>query len=582
MTTNQYGPKTPQAEELHAMKYRGPGEDFREAMNRVAFALKDTDAHYHEFREILLNQRFCPGGRIQAAMGATRRTTAYNCFVSGSIADTFVDGQESIMGRAHQAAATMRMGGGIGYDFSTLRPRGFRVVKIDSQASGPVSFMPVFDAVCLATASFGHRRGAQMGVLRCDHPDIEEFIGAKQNDVALKGFNVSVAVTDKLMEAVARGSTFWLQWKGEDYKEVDAAALWERIMRSTWDWAEPGVLFIDTINRMNNLHYCETIAATNPCGEQPLPPYGACLLGSFNLTKYLTPNVKSVAEADNGEPDFYFNYDQLITDLPAVVRAMDNVVDRTIYPLAEQRGEAVSKRRMGIGVMGLANAGEALGFPYGSPAFLDFEGRVLRTINVESYRASAFLAGEKAPFPLFDEERYMKGEFIKTLPDDVKFLIASNGIRNSHLTSIAPTGTISMTCDNISSGVEPVFSHETTRNINTPDGVMKTVLQDYGVGFLGVRGKLSRDVTAQEHVNVLLAAQAHVDSAVSKTCNVSPDMPWDDFKNIYVDAYQGGAKGATTFNSGGKRFALLVEAKPVKDEGEVSCEIDASGRRSCE
>ncbi len=586
MTTNQYGPKTVEAENLHAMKYRGPGEDFREAMNRVAFALKDGDAHYHEFREILLNQRFCPGGRIQAAMGATRRTTAYNCFVSGTLADTFVDGQESIMGRAHQAAATMRMGGGIGYDFSTLRPRGFRVVRIDSQASGPVSFMPVFDAVCLATASFGHRRGAQMGVLRCDHPDIEEFVGAKQNDTALKGFNVSVAVTDKLMEAVARGSTFWLQWKGDDYKEVDAAALWERIMRSTWDWAEPGVLFIDTINRMNNLHYCETIAATNPCGEQPLPPYGACLLGSFNLTKYLRPPA-ATSHFDPSEPPttrYDFDYDQLITDVPACVRAMDNVVDRTIYPLAEQRGEAISKRRMGIGVMGLANAGEALGYSYGSPGFLAFEARVLQTINVESYRASAALAAEKDSFPLFDAERYLRGEFVKTLPDDVRDLIARNGIRNSHLTSIAPTGTISMTCDNISSGVEPVFSHETERSINTPDGVMKSTLRDYGVGFLGVRGKLSRDVTADEHVDVLVTAQRFVDSAVSKTCNVSPDMSWDSFKDIYLRTYSEGGKGCTTFNSGGKRFALLVEAKPVKDEGEglPSCEIDGSGRRSCE
>lgn len=576
--SNQYGPKTEAADIIHAMKYRGTGEDFRESQNRIAFALKDTDQHYHESREIFLNQRFMPAGRIQAAMGASgRRTTAYNCFVSGTIVDTFVD-QDGIMARAHQAAATMRMGGGIGYDFSTLRPRGERVKKIDSQSSGPVSFMPIFDAVCQATSSYGHRRGAQMGVMRVDHPDIEEFIMAKQNNTALRGFNVSIAVTDLFMEAALSktNNEFDLMWDGKPYKTIDAASLWEKVMRSTFDWAEPGVLFIDTINGRNNLYYAETIAATNPCGEQPLPPFGACLLGSFNLTKYL----KKVDLPEGWK----FDYDQLKADIPAVVRSMDNVVDRTVYPLAEQRAEAYSKRRMGLGVAGLANAIEAvLGGPcYGSSDFVAQSKIVLRMIRDEAYRASVELAKEKGPFPLFDADRYLSGAFVKTLPEDIRDGIRQHGIRNSHLTSIAPTGTISMTADNISSGVEPVFAYKTARPINTPDGQRLFEIDDYGSAFLGISGKLSHFVTAQEHVAVLTGVQEFVDSAVSKTCNVPPDMPWEDFKEVYGEAWRAGAKGITTFNSGGKRFALLKPVTVQTESGELCCEIGVNGERSCE
>ena len=352
----EYGPQTLAADSLHAMKYRGPGEDFREAMNRVAFGLKDSDRHYHELRQILLYQRFCPGGRIQSAIGSSRSTTAYNCFVSGTIADSFVEGNGSIMSRAHEAAATMRMGGGIGYNFSTLRPRGDLITKLQSQSSGPVSFMHIFDAVCLATSSSGHRRGAQMGILRIDHPDIEEFIRSKQNDTALQGFNISIATTDEFMEAMIAERDFDLRFAGKVYRTLNAAELWEKVMRSTWDYAEPGVVFIDTIDRMNNLWYCETLAATNPCGEQPLPPFGACLLGSFNLVKYLLPKIAPV-----GSAQYVFDADQLEEDIPAIVRGMDNVIDRTKYPLAEQKAEALAKRRMGLGVMGLANAIEACG-----------------------------------------------------------------------------------------------------------------------------------------------------------------------------------------------------------------------------
>jgi ribonucleoside-diphosphate reductase alpha chain len=573
------GPQTLEAQEIGRLKYQQAGESFREAMNRIAAGLKDNDEHYHNLRDIFLHQRFLPGGRIQTAIGAGKEVTPYNCFVSGTIEDSFVDGDGSIMERAKQAAATMRMGGGIGYDFSTLRPKGDLIRKLQSHSSGPISFMNIFNAVCEATSSSGHRRGAQMGVLRVDHPDIEEFIRAKQNAHAWRGFNISIAITDEFMEAVLYDRPFSLRWGGDHRREIDAGDLWEKIMRSTWDYAEPGVIFIDTVNRKNNLFYCETISATNPCGEQPLPPFGACLLGSFNLAKYLRSNFPGQGDG----AAYYFDKDSLINDIPAVVRAMDNVVDRARYPLPQQRDEAVTKRRMGIGPTALANAIEACGYLYGTPAFVDMESELLGTINRHCYLASIELAKEKGTFPLYNETFYPNGEFIGSLDDDVQELIRKHGIRNSHLTSIAPTGTISQYADNVSSGLEPVFAHRLNRNVNTPDGPKAMEIVDYGVRFLNVYGKQSGEVTADEHVQVLIAAQQHIDSAVSKTCNVNGKMPWADFKSIYMQAWEGGAKGCTTFNQDGQREALLVAA-PTKDmEQGLVCKIDPeTGRRECE
>lgn len=564
------GPKTPFAEQLHAEKYRVGGESFKEAMNRVAGALTENEQEFRPFRDILFDQRFMPAGRVQAAVGATRRTTAYNCFVSPAIEDTFVDGPNSIMGCAGQAATTMRMGGGIGYDFSTLRPRGDLIKKLQSKSSGPVSFMEIFDAVGRATSSAGHRRGAQMGVLRVDHPDIEEFIHAKQKPGFLTGFNMSVGITDKFMESLATGKAFQLTFGGVSHGEIDAAALWEQIMRSTWDYAEPGVLFIDTINRMNNLHYCETIAATNPCGEQPLPPYGACLLGSFNLAKYITGSRS-------------FDWDQFRRDIPIAVRAMDRVTDVSLYPLPEQEKEAKSKRRMGLGVTGLANAIEAIGPSYGSTDFVRLESRILETLRDESYRASMMLARGRGSFPLFDAKQYCEGEFINTLPHDLQADIFTYGIRNSHLTSIAPTGTISMCADNVSSGIEPVFALRSNRIVNLSDGAHTVVSEDYGLATFGVSGKTCDRVTVQEHLDVLVAAAERVDSAVSKTCNVPSDISWPDFKGLYVQAYERGAKGCTTYRVGGKRDGILTAANDNEDVAGAACVYDPStGIRSCE
>tara|TARA_R110000764_G_scaffold36736_2_gene81990 strand:+ start:22520 stop:24232 length:1713 start_codon:yes stop_codon:yes gene_type:complete len=568
------GPTTPFAQYLHAEKYRAPGESFDEAMNRIAAALTDgTREQFQELRSILLDQRFMPAGRIQAAVGAPKKVTPYNCFVSGTIADSFVDGKGSIMARATEAASTMRMGGGIGYDFSTLRPRGAKIRKLGSSSSGPISFMSIFDSICKCIASSGHRRGAQMGVLRVDHPDIEEFIHVKQNSDKLTGFNISIGVTDTFMNAVRQGQMFELKWKGEVYSEIDAAALWEKIMRSTWDYAEPGVLFIDAINDQNNLRYCETIAATNPCGEQPLPPYGACLLGSFNLTKYIIPH-----EFDQSPGMFEFDWLQFKQDIRPVVRAMDKVIDIATYPLFEQEQEAHNKRRMGLGITGLANAGEALGHPYGSEGFLRFQENVLKSLLEVSYLSSSYLAEELGSFPAFDAAKFLDGPFAQRLPDTIRDCIATHGMRNSHLVSIAPTGTISLCADNVSSGIEPVFSKRLTRTVQTEDGPLEVELVDYGLATWGVEPTECADVTAEEHLAVLLAAQRYTDSSVSKTCNVNPDMPWTEFKAIYMNAWLGGAKGCTTFNPGGKRMGIL-KAEP--EEG--SCEIDpTTGRSDCQ
>lgn len=566
------GPQLRYSDEIHAQKYRGPGESFREAMNRVSGALKDDDKHWRELRDILMDMRFMPAGRVQSAMGAARSVTPYNCYVSGTIDDSFVEGSGSIMQRAQEAAATMRMGGGIGYDFSTLRPRGAMIKKLQSQSSGPISFMEIYDAVCRCVASSGHRRGAQMGVLRVDHPDIEEFIHAKQNSSRLTGFNVSIAATDEFMNAVKNGDGFDLRWGGEVHKTVDAQALWEAVMRSTWDWAEPGVLFIDTINRMNNLWYAEKIAATNPCGEQPLPPHGACLLGSFNLVRYLVKTARG----------YKLELDQLAEDIPAIVRAMDNVVDRARYPLREQELEAKNKRRMGLGVTGLANAIEACGHPYGSKGFVKLQREVLKTIASGSYRASALLADEKGSFSLYDKEQYGKQGFVSTLDSATLDMIKSMGIRNSHLTSIAPTGTISLAADNISSGIEPVFAYEFHRTVVEFDENRTEVISDYGVRELGVEGKKTSDVTVDEHLAVLIEAQKHVDSAVSKTLNIPGSVGWEEFKQVYVKAWEGGCKGCTTYRVDGKRGGILVEKKDDTVE-DTSCQYDPeTGQRSCE
>ena len=565
MISNQhYGMTLPLSEEIDKVKYRQTGEDFYSKIVRISGALKDDPIHFETFKDVLRHMRFLPAGRVQNAMGAARQTTAFNCFVSGIIEDSM----DSIMHRATQAAETMRRGGGIGYDFSRLRPRGDRIKSLDSKASGAVSFMQIFDSVCQTIASSGHRRGAQMGVLRIDHPDVEQFITAKQNSDKLTGFNISIGVTNEFMECLEQKKPFPLKFDGKVYKEVDPENLWDMVMRSTWDWAEPGVLFIDNINDMNNLHYCETIEATNPCGEQPLPPFGACLLGSFNLTKYVL--------------DGKMDYGLFVNDIYTVVRAMDNIIDRTIYPLPEQEREAKNKRRMGLGVTGLANAAEMCGFPYASEQFMEFTTTVLETLRDHCYSASADLASEKGSFPLYDEYHYMKGKYIQTLPDWVQEKIKTQGIRNSHLTSIAPTGTISLTADNVSSGIEPPFSLYYDRTIQQFDGHQVERVEDYAYRQ-GVSGRTANEISAKEHLSVLALVSKYIDSAVSKTCNVGDNVTYEEFKTLYFDAWKAGCKGITTFRAAGKRYGILNEVKNDNENNAEACFIDPdTGLKSCE
>ena len=559
------GPMLEISKQTHREKHRGIGESFEEAVNRQSSALSDDEEHRLAIKDCIGHQRFLLAGRVQLAIGSPRLVTAFNCFVSQTIQDSM----RGIMDAATNAALTMKLGGGIGYDFSTLRYRGSDIVTIDSHASGAVSFMNIFDAVCSTVASAGNRRGAQMGVLRIDHPDIEEFVRAKQNNKALTNFNISVAVTDKFMKALKSGDTFDLVWEGKVVKTIDPSLLWDEIMRGTWDYAEPGVLFIDTINKENNLSYCETISATNPCGEQPLPPYGACLLGSWNCTKY----VYSVTD----EAYRVFDLKRLRNDIKTMTRALDNVIDRTTYPLPEQEDEAKNKRRIGMGVTGLANAIESMGFPYGSEDFIHWEKIILKTIRDTAYETSVQLSKEKGCFPMFSDS-YLDSPFIKRLPKGIREGIKQHGIRNSHLTSIAPAGTISLTADNVSSSLEPVFAYKTNRAIKMIDGDKIVEVPDYGYRVFDIKGKTAEQVTVQEHLDVLLAAQPFVDSAISKTCNVGSEVTWLKFKDIYMKAWEGGAKGITTFRPDGKRFGILEAVK----EGEACVFDPDTGRKTCE
>ena len=428
---------------------------------RVARALAEAEerpADWEQaFYHALADFRFLPAGRILSGAGTDRRVTLFNCFVMGDIEDDL----GSIFAHLREAALTMQQGGGIGYDFSSLRPSGAPVRGVGADASGPLSFMDVWDAMCRTIMSAGARRGAMMATMRCDHPDIEAFIEAKRVPGRLRNFNLSVLVTDPFMAAV-EGDTDWsLVFAGKTYRTVRARALWDRITRATYDYAEPGVIFIDRINARNNLAYCETIHSTNPCGEQPLPPYGACLLGSVNLAALVREPFSREARVDGRE------LAELVT---VAVRMMDNTIDISGFPLEAQRREAVAKRRIGLGMTGLADALIMCGLRYGSAEAAARAGEWARQIERAAYVTSAQLAREKGAFPLFDREAYLAGETVRGLDEEVRALIAAHGIRNALLTSVAPTGTISLVADNVSSGIEPVFALAYTRKVLQPDG----------------------------------------------------------------------------------------------------------------
>ncbi len=558
------------------MKYRLKATDgtpldrtMEESWARVALAAAAAEAPETrrtsalDFAEALAGHRFLPAGRILAGAGTGRAVTLFNCFVMGRIPDDL----SGIFAHLREAALTMQQGGGIGYDFSTLRPMGAPVKGVGADASGPLSFMDVWDAMCRTIMSAGARRGAMMGTLSCSHPDIESFIEAKRAGNRLRNFNLSVLVTDEFMAAVEKDRSWDLIFDGVVYRTVSARSLWDRIMVATYESAEPGVIFIDRINALNNLNYCETIYATNPCGEQPLPSYGACLLGSINLAKLVDRPFTEEARLDEGE----------LTKLARVaVRFLDDVIDISRFPLAAQEHEAKQKRRIGLGVTGLADALIFCRTRYGSSRSLTLIERWLRILRDSAYAASAELAAEKGPFPLFDREAYLARPNIQALPEPIRDGIAKHGIRNGLLTSIAPTGTISLFADNISSGIEPVFAHSYTRNVLMPDGTRREEkVSDYAYRrFRAMFGEETElpdyFVTAQslapaDHLAVQATAQKYIDSSISKTINCPPGISFADFKEVYRTAYEEGCKGCTTYRPNAVTGAVLeAEAVPSR------------------
>jgi ribonucleoside-diphosphate reductase alpha chain len=520
-----------------------------DSWRRVARALAAVEANpdrwEQPFYEALQDFRFLPAGRILSGAGTARRVTLFNCFVMGDIADDL----SSIFENLREAALTMQQGGGIGYDFSTLRPKGAAVKGVGADASGPLSFMDVWDAMCRTIMSAGARRGAMMATMRCDHPDIEDFIAAKRHPGRLRNFNLSVLATDPFMAAVETDADWPLVFDGRTYKILRARSLFDSITRATYDYAEPGVIFIDRINARNNLAYCETIRSTNPCGEQPLPPYGACLLGSINLARLVR---------DPFTPEAHLDQTELADLVTVAVRMMDNTIDVSGFPLEVQRQEAIAKRRIGLGMTGLADALMMVGLRYGSVEAADRAGEWARQISRAAYMTSARLADEKGAFPLFDRDAYLAGETVCDLNEDVRALIAEHGIRNALLTSVAPTGTISLVADNISSGIEPVFALAYTRKVLQPNGsrteeevsdyVLRRFRAKFGDGApLPEHFVTAQDLTPAEHVRMQAAVQRHVDSAISKTVNVPEDITFEAFQQVYLDAYRSGCKGCTTY-----------------------------------
>ena len=551
------------------MKYRLKRADgtpvdlaVEDSWSRVATALAAPEKSPAKWRKAFLGAlqdfRFLPAGRILAGAGSGRSVTLFNCFVMGVIPDDM----GGIFGHLKEAALTMQQGGGIGYDFSSLRPKGAPVRGVGADASGPLSFMDVWDSMCRTIMSAGSRRGAMMGTMRCDHPDIEAFIDVKRRPDRLRMFNLSVLVTDDFMAAVESDADWDLVFGGRTFKSVRARALWDSLMRATYDVAEPGVIFIDRINRRNNLQYCEEIRATNPCGEQPLPPYGACDLGSINLTRLVRDPFTDRAALD---------LDALSALVPVAVRMLDNVVDISEFPLEAQRHEAQSKRRIGLGVTGLADALILCGVRYGSARAVALTREWLAAIRRAAYLASVGIAREKGAFPLFDRDAYLQGESIAALESDIRDAIAEHGIRNALLTSIAPTGTISLLAGNVSSGIEPVFAYEFQREVLNPDGTREShTVADHAYSMFRERfGETAalpdyfadvQTLAPEDHLAMQAAAQEFVDSSISKTVNLPPEISFDAFKDVYRRAYDTGCKGCTTYRPNPVTGAVLSVA----------------------
>ncbi len=586
----------PIAEEIWNLKYRLRDEDgapldssLDDTFARVAAAAASAEPGgkrvrkrwAKKFHAAMSDLGFLPGGRILAGAGSTRHVTLFNCFVMGQVEDDL----SGIFDSVRKAALTMQMGGGIGVDFSTLRPRGARVQGVGADASGPVSFMDVWDSMCRTIMSAGARRGAMMATLRADHPDIEDFIDAKGTAGRLTNFNLSVLVPDALMQAVASDGEWDLVFDDTVYRTVRARDLWGRIMSATYQSSEPGVIYIDRVNALNNLAYCESIHATNPCGEQPLPPYGACLLGALNLTVFVRDPFTAKATLD---------LEKLAARAAIAVRFLDDVIDVSQYPLPEQKLEALSKRRMGLGITGLADALIMCGAVYGSSAAADLAAVWMRTIQEAAYKASSDLAAEKGTFPLFEADKFLAAPMIDKLSPGVVEAIREKGLRNGCLTTIAPTGTISLLAGNVSSGIEPVFDFIYSRKVLEADGSLRSeTVEDFAHSLFKSRALESgglpeafvraSEISPVNHLRMQAAVQRYCDSSISKTINVPEDFAYEDFEDIYQEAYELGLKGCTTFRPSPLRGAVLTPAETTTaPKGEAVASPPAAPSTSAE
>jgi ribonucleoside-diphosphate reductase alpha chain len=559
------------AASVWAQRYRfapadgAPEPSIEATWDRVARALaagepQDREHWAKRFRETLGDFRFLPGGRILAGAGTARRVTLFNCFVMGTIDDSL----DGIFASLRESALTMQQGGGIGLDFSTLRPHGARTDATGGRSSGPVSFMDLWNQMSDTVTGIGPRRGAMMGTMSCDHPDVLAFVEAKQCAGRLTHFNLSVLVTDAFMRAVDTGADWTLAFARFGIeRRVPARALWDAIVQSAYESAEPGVLFIDRIRAEDNLAYAETISATNPCGEIPLPPYGACDLGSINLTRFVR---------DPFGPGASLDLDALAETAGVATRMLDDVYEVSTFPLAQQATAARASRRLGLGITGLADALVMLGLRYDSADGRRAAADAMRTICEAAYASSIDLARERGSFERFDRVRYLAAPFVARLPQPLRDGIARHGIRNSHLTAIAPAGTISLVAGNVSSGLEPIFALAYTRDVRQPDGaVARTEVEAYalarwrerfGAAPLPATFVTTSEVSAAAQVEMQAALQPHVDNAISKTTNVPADIPLAEFRAIYRDAWQRGLKGCTVFRPNRITGAVLAGPEP--------------------
>lgn len=539
---------------------------FQDMVLRVARAAASAEAEScrdkWEAEFVKLMYFFLPGGRILNSLGTNkRRTTPFNCSASGVIEDDM----NSIFSVLHEAAITMQAGGGVGFDFSNLRPEGAEVKGVGSTASGPISFMQTYNAMCETISSSGHRRGAMIGLLRIDHPDIEKFITAKrgEDNKALQNFNLSILVTDAFMDAVRKGAEWNLVFDGKVWKTLPAKDLWNQIMQNNYDYAEPGIIFIDRVNKLNNLYYAETISACNPCGEQPLPPHGVCNLGSINLTRFVS---------DPFTPNASFDFEALQAIVPVAIRFLDDVIDIAKLPLKQQEEEVRNKRRIGLGVTGVGDAIWMLGMQYGDESSINFIEKLAQAIRDTAYMASSEIAAEKGSFPLFDAEKYLSGKFVSALPEYIREAIRTNGIRNSHLLTIAPTGTTSLMWGNVSSGVEPIFSLTVKRKIKEGEGKEREVIiEDYAYSLYKKNGNgssgepdvaVSSKVSAKRHIDVMATFQKYVDASISKTIVFDPNTSFEEFADTYIYAYDAGLKGCTVYRESGKIASVIKSTTP--------------------